>query len=138
MCVANAGPFKISVAGKEYLLATYSLTIRIANVTANETWGYPKDFTNCPSGLCYDPRSRTKVWGTVAVAVELSNALAESPGVVSLEKQGYRLRLTRPGLRPVGEPEEVALYETDSNGLMRENPVKVPVVAANQQVRHAY
>ncbi len=56
----DAGPWK-KLLGPNSVPAevlSYELNTVLSDVNYNETFGYPKDFTTCPVGVCYDPKTR--------------------------------------------------------------------------------
>ncbi len=131
-----AGPHAQFKDGSGSLIAAYSLSVRIPNVTnPNETWGYPRDFTACPPGACYNPQTRTKAWGSVSLSLDMRATFAQSQGISSLRQQGYSVLLTRPGAAMIGEPVNVPLYKSDNDSTPPDHAVQVVVKAADQQVR---
>ncbi|KAJ9505875.1 hypothetical protein QJQ45_010053 [Haematococcus lacustris] len=110
----RAGPFPIL--GRN--VVTTSIPIFFTNTSAEETWGSPRQATNC--SICYNATTRTKWWGYVSIALDVDALLTDPSGLFLLNQLSdsnlhYRLA-TRP-LGGVDDGLQTTVYESTSNSM---------------------
>ncbi|GFH11102.1 PDEase domain-containing protein, partial [Haematococcus lacustris] len=92
-----AGPYRQP--GDNRLYTTVSAPVLFANVSNTETWGIPYTIDDCPVGLCYDTVTRTKLWGSVAITLDVDAIITDSNNrsiLQQLTDSGLQYRLKAP------------------------------------------
>ncbi|GFH12376.1 calcium/calmodulin-dependent 3',5'-cyclic nucleotide phosphodiesterase 1B [Haematococcus lacustris] len=92
-----AGPYRQP--GDNRLYTTVSAPVLFANVSNAETWGIPYTIDDCPVGLCYDTVTRTKLWGSVAITLDVDAIITDSNNrsiLQQLTDSGLQYRLKAP------------------------------------------
>ncbi|KAJ9520544.1 hypothetical protein QJQ45_007398 [Haematococcus lacustris] len=92
-----AGPYRQP--GDNRLYTTVSAPVLFANVSSSETWGIPYTIDDCPVGLCYDTVTRTKLWGSVAITLDVDAIITDSNNrsiLQQLTDSGLQYRLKAP------------------------------------------